>query len=101
MEPEPDSRAVFTPLGPQWGSRGKKTNVAYPVFVKPRCADGTSSERKLLLAVIGKEVTLRVLQVEDGLGEEQVETMINENLGKTRVCNEVYRYDSCKLQVGT
>eukprot|EP00803_Ostreobium_quekettii_P000007 evm.model.scf_348EXC.4 EVM.evm.TU.scf_348EXC.4 scf_348EXC:69701-71369(-) len=98
MEPEKDRRAIFTPLVPHWGSWGNKTNVAYPVFVNPRCADGKSCGRKLLLGVIGKEVTLRELKEEDGLGQTQVENMINENLAKARVCNEAYRYDQYKLQ---
>eukprot|EP00803_Ostreobium_quekettii_P005380 evm.model.scf_1018EXC.1 EVM.evm.TU.scf_1018EXC.1 scf_1018EXC:5720-9440(-) len=99
MEPRPERHhAVFTPVIPHWSSWGKKTNVAYPVFVNPRCTEGTSSERKQLLAVIGKEVTLRVLEEEDGLGEKQVERMINDNIAKTGKCNEDYKYDHCKLQ---
>eukprot|EP00803_Ostreobium_quekettii_P004200 evm.model.scf_1178EXC.1 EVM.evm.TU.scf_1178EXC.1 scf_1178EXC:13443-17623(+) len=99
MEPRPDRHhAVFTPLAPHWSSWSKKTNVAYPVFVNPRCTDRTSSKRKLLLAVIGKEVTLRVLEEEDGLGEKEVDSLIKENFAKTKVCNGDYEYDLCKLQ---
>eukprot|EP00803_Ostreobium_quekettii_P011640 evm.model.scf_1151.1 EVM.evm.TU.scf_1151.1 scf_1151:14516-17224(+) len=97
MEDDTDRGAIFTPLATDYRALSKRTNAVYPVFVKPKCANGTSSEWKRLLCVITKEVTLADLQ-EDGLGEKQVENMINENLGRLRVCNEVYVYDNCKLQ---
>eukprot|EP00803_Ostreobium_quekettii_P011641 evm.model.scf_1151.2 EVM.evm.TU.scf_1151.2 scf_1151:46051-48697(+) len=88
MEFDTDRNATFTPLVTDYRSLSKRTDVAYPVFVKPK---------KRLLGVIAKAVPLGDLK-EDGLGEEQVENLINENLGRVRVCNEVYEYDNCKLQ---
>ncbi|CAD7698690.1 unnamed protein product [Ostreobium quekettii] len=97
MEPETARSAIFTPTRSDFRTLTRRTNVVYPVFVNPRCANGTSSESKRLYAVIAKEVALRELK-EDGLGEQQVEIMVDENLRRVRACNGAYKYDTCKLQ---
>eukprot|EP00803_Ostreobium_quekettii_P006079 evm.model.scf_1342EXC.3 EVM.evm.TU.scf_1342EXC.3 scf_1342EXC:38101-43684(-) len=89
--------AIFTPLTIDYVSLNNVSNVLYPVFVNPPCPDGSPSEGKLLLGVVGKDVTLRTL-INDGLTEGRVKSMINENLGALRRCDGSYKYSHCELQ---
>eukprot|EP00803_Ostreobium_quekettii_P005590 evm.model.scf_1709.1 EVM.evm.TU.scf_1709.1 scf_1709:6749-8593(+) len=89
--------AIFTTLRMEFVGLSTVTNAALPVFVRPKCPDGSLSRGKLLLGVVGKDVTLSQLKA-DGMTEASVKAMITENLGSVRACDESYKYDRCKMQ---
>ena len=98
---EPNRPFILSPIYEDADGLGEMITVIYPVFVSPTCSNGTAATKKLLLGVLGKDVTLSELLEQYGLNREMVEGMVHNNLDDTRVCNQPNRYGHCKMQVGT
>eukprot|EP00803_Ostreobium_quekettii_P000993 evm.model.scf_885.1 EVM.evm.TU.scf_885.1 scf_885:144-5811(-) len=91
------SDVTFSPVYGDFGGLGDMTTVVCPVFVSPKCSNGSESSERLLLGVVGKDVTLEMLE-EEGLRRDELEQKIDENLGKARQCRQHYHYSNCKMQ---
>ena len=100
-ENDPELPFILSPIYEDAGGLGEMITVVNPVFVSPTCSNGTAATEKLLLGVLGKDVTLTELLEQHGLNREMVETMVHKNLNSARVCNQANRYGQCKMQVGT
>eukprot|EP00803_Ostreobium_quekettii_P008561 evm.model.scf_2226.1 EVM.evm.TU.scf_2226.1 scf_2226:15937-21372(-) len=100
MEPhgyDQEPPITWSPIYLDSSGLGNMTTMVYPLFVAPKCSNGTTGNGKVLVAVIGKDVTLDMLKA-DGLNEKQTARMINDNLATVRKCSQEYNYSSCKLQ---
>lgn len=88
----------MSPLYEDASGLGTVATAVYPVFVSPRCTNGTSSTKKLLLGVVGKDVLLSTF-LTSGLTEVKARNVIKDDLSHHRECNGDYNYPRCKMQV--